>query len=217
MARVVALICALTLAAGILPGQAGSPPSKDKGSKVKNPEATPPPPPPPSPPPDRDRPPSKPFHHEPPDFPDDSWDSAPFFEFTGPEAPVVQCCRGPEPDLVTVRGTGEMTWAPWDYELLPCDYGERMVDPADKGCRTVNDCMMLPVAWDCCGSLLFAGVSKRAARRYLLLNHRCRPVLKWCDCPPGDYRAEDFKTSQDPADIRLECRRGRCRTFLKGD
>ena len=185
MARVIALICALTLAAGILPGQAGSPPSNHKGSKVKNPEPSPPP---------------------------------PFFQFTvGPAAPAGQCCREPEPDLVTVRGTGEMSWAPWDYEFLPCDYGERMVDPADKSCRTVNDCMMLPVSWDCCGSLIFAGINRRSARRYLLLNHKCRPVLNWCDCPPGAYHAEDFKTSDDPADILLECRRGRCRTFLKGD
>jgi len=214
MARVIALICALTLAAGILPGHAGSPPSNHKGSKVKNPEPSPPPPPPPPPPKPDSRPLPPP---RPPDIPDDPWDPMPFFEFTGPpRAPVKQCCREPAPGLVTVRGTGRMAWAPWDYELLPCDYGERMVDPVDKSCRTVNDCMMLPVSRDCCGSLLFAGISKRAARRYLLLNHKCRPVLNWCDCPSGVYHAEDFKSSDNPSDIRLECRRGTCRTFLKG-
>jgi hypothetical protein len=216
MARVIALICALTLAAGILPGHAGSPPPNWKGSIVENPEPAPPPPPPP--PPDRERPPPKPRPPDPPDYPDDPWDFMPFFEFTGPpRAPVEQCCKQPEPDEVTVRGTGKMTWAPWDDELLPCDYGERMVDPADKSCRTVKDCMMLPVSWDCCGSLFFAGISKKQARRYLFLNHKCRKVLNWCDCPPGVYHAEDFKTSDDPADIRLACRRGQCRTFLKGD
>ena len=209
MARVIAFICALTLAAGILPGHAGGPPSNHKGSKVKDPEPSPrpPPPPPPSPSP---RPPPPP-----PPGPDEF---LPFFQFTVVSAAMVeQCCREPEPDVVVVRGSGKITWAPWDYEFLPCDYGERMVDPADKSCRTVNDCMMLPVSWDCCGSLIFAGINRRSARRYLLLNHKCRPVLNWCDCPPGAYHAEDFKTSDDPADILLECRRGRCRTFLKGD
>jgi hypothetical protein len=207
MSRVIALLCALTLAGGILPGSflhAGSPPPNWKGSTTKKPE----PPPPPSPP----LPPPPP---QPPPEPDDF---LPFFQFTVVSvAPIEPCCRQPEPDLVTVRGTGEMNWGPWDYELLPCDYGDKMVDPADKSCRTVNDCMMLPVSWDCCGSLFLTGINKQRARRYLLLNHKCRPVLNWCDCPPGAYHAEDFKASDDPADICLECRRGQCRTFLRGD
>jgi hypothetical protein len=158
-----------------------------------------------------------PLPPDPPDYPDDPRDFEPFFHFTPAVAPAEPCCRQPEPNVVTVRGTGMMNFGPWDYELLPCDYGEKMVNPADKRCRTVKDCMMLPVSWDCCGSLFLAGISKKQARRYLLLNHKCRKVLNWCDCPPGVYHAEDFKTSDDPADIRLECRRGQCRTFLKGD
>jgi hypothetical protein len=46
------------------------------------------------------------------------------------------------------------------------------------------------------------------------LNHACRRVLKWCSCPAGSYRAEDFRTTDNPADIQLGCVRGMCRTSL---
>ena len=42
----------------------------------------------------------------------------------------------------------------------------------------------------------------------------CRRVLKWCSCPAGSYRAEDFRTTDNPAEIRLGCVRGMCRTSL---
>jgi hypothetical protein len=155
------------------------------------------------------------LHAGSPPPPPDPPEIATFFQFIMfSPAPAEPCCRQAGPDEVSVRGTGELNWGPWDYTLLPCDYGEKMVDPADKNCRSVNDCLMLPVTRDCCGSLFLAGVSKKKSRRYLLLNHQCRPVLSWCDCLPGAYQAEDFKTSDDPDDIRLECSQGMCRTSL---
>jgi hypothetical protein len=107
-----------------------------------------------------------------------------------------------------------MKWGPWDFDVLPCDYGERFFDPADKTCRTVNDCTVMPVPWDCCGSLLLAGVNKKKVKRYLRLNHKCRPVLQYCSCPAGSYRAEDFRTTDNPSDIQLGCIQGMCRTNL---
>lgn len=118
------------------------------------------------------------------------------------------------PCTVTARGTGMMKWGPWDFEVLPCDYGERFVDPADKTCRIATDCSMMPVPWDCCGSLFLAGVNKKRVKRYLRLNHKCRSVLKYCSCPAGSYRSEDFRTTDNPADIRLGCIQGMCRTSL---
>lgn len=132
----------------------------------------------------------------------------------GSAIPPEPCYRGLGPCTVTARGTGMMKWGSWDFEVLPCDYGEKFIDPADKTCRSVNDCIMLPVPWDCCGSLFLAGVNKKKARRYLRLNHKCKTVLEWCSCPPGKYRAGDFRSTGDPADIRLGCIQGMCRTSL---
>lgn len=128
--------------------------------------------------------------------------------------PPEPCLQFLGPCTVTTRGTGMMKWGPWDFEVLPCDYGERFLDPADKTCRSVNDCAMLPVPWDCCGSLFLAGVSKNKVKRYLSLNHKCRSVLIYCSCPSGSYRAEDFRTTDNPSDIQLECIQGMCRTSL---
>ena len=132
----------------------------------------------------------------------------------GPGIPPETCYQGLGPCTVTARGTGMMKWGPWDFEVLPCDYGEKFFDPADKTCRTVDDCMIMPVPWDCCGSLFLAGINKKKVRRYLRLSHDCRPVLEWCSCPPGKYRAEDFRSTDDPADIQLGCIQGMCRTGL---
>jgi hypothetical protein len=132
----------------------------------------------------------------------------------GQAVPPEPCCRRLSPCTVTYRGTGRMNFEPWDYTVLPCDYGERFVDPIDKTCRTAKDCVMIPVPWDCCGSLMLAGINKGMSRQYARLNHACRRVLKWCSCPAGSYRAEDFRTTDNPADIRLGCVRGMCRTSL---
>lgn len=132
----------------------------------------------------------------------------------GMVTPPEPCCRRLSPCTVTYRGTGMMNFEPWDYTVLPCDYGERFVDPIDKVCRSDKDCVMIPVPWDCCGSLMLTGINKNMSRPYARLIHACRRILKWCSCPAGSYRAEDFRTTDNPADIRLGCIQGMCRTSL---
>lgn len=112
------------------------------------------------------------------------------------------------------RGLG---YDPWEYEDLPCDYGLKFVEPADKRCRTNKDCGLLPVLWDCCGSVLLVGVSKREIDTYQKLSKECYPVLKWCACTSTTILAEDRLTTEDPSVVQVACVRGRCRSFVERD
>jgi hypothetical protein len=101
-----------------------------------------------------------------------------------------------------------------DASTLMCEFGDAFVAHFEKACAVRDDCAVVTLAADCCGTPLLAGVNGSERSRFDQAWSQCLTQLPICDCLADRPRAEDGKSASDPSSIRVDCLAGRCRTFI---
>lgn len=86
----------------------------------------------------------------------------------------------------------------------------------DVGCKGPADCSIAWVPVDCCGTSRATGVAKAAEPHVLRQLAECREVPS-CECLAQSTLLDNGERADEPQDIALECRRGRCVTRSNSD
>jgi hypothetical protein len=74
-----------------------------------------------------------------------------------------------------------------------------------KRCATRADCTIEKHQTDCCGSLLYAGISRGKSSLFSLCEERWRASLPRCGCPSGPPSAEDGQTVDPQGTAKVDC------------
>jgi hypothetical protein len=100
-----------------------------------------------------------------------------------------------------------------DVEVI-CQFGEAFVAQFDKACLDVEECVIVYLAFDCCGTSLAAGVRASERTRFNAQWLSCLRELPECGCAAGPPRAEDGNSTMIIEDIDVDCLEGNCMTFV---
>jgi hypothetical protein len=104
---------------------------------------------------------------------------------------------------------------------LACFSTTGQLSAAIKSCQTDVDCVTKIDFTDCCGNMLYVGVSARSATgfdacemawRAHFLGRPCGP----CPSPPAVAMTEDGQTLFDASSPQVHCASGECMTYLPG-
>jgi len=100
-----------------------------------------------------------------------------------------------------------------DTEVV-CQFGEDFVVQFDKTCLDVEECVIVYLAYNCCGTSLAAGVRASEQTRFNAEWFPCLTELPQCGCPSGPPMAEDGNSTAIIEDIEVDCLDGSCMTFV---
>jgi hypothetical protein len=100
-----------------------------------------------------------------------------------------------------------------DGEVI-CQFGEAFVAQFDKTCLDVEACVIVYLAYDCCGTSLAAGVRFSEQTRFNAEWLPCLSELPQCGCASGPPMAEDGSSTVNIEDIEVGCLDGRCMTYV---
>jgi hypothetical protein len=74
-----------------------------------------------------------------------------------------------------------------------------------KRCATRADCAVEKHQSDCCGTLLYAGISRGKSPQFALCEERWRASLQLCACPQKPSATEDGQTLDPQANPKVDC------------
>ena len=103
-----------------------------------------------------------------------------------------------------------------DSEVI-CQFGEAFVAQFDKTCLDAEECVIVYLAYNCCGTSLAAGVRASEQTRFNAEWLPCLGELPQCGCPSGPPMAEDGNSTMIIEDIDVDCLEGSCMTFVPED
>jgi hypothetical protein len=100
---------------------------------------------------------------------------------------------------------------------LACFSATGQLSAGLKGCQADVDCVSKVEFTDCCGSILYAGVSAVSAARFDACDKAWQAhFLGPCQCPPKGTVTEDGKMiiGVDASSPQVHCASGACMTYL---
>lgn len=98
-----------------------------------------------------------------------------------------------------------------------CFSATGQLSAALKSCQADGDCVTKVEFTDCCGSILYVGVSAVSAGRFDLCENAWQAhFLGPCACPPGEPMSEDGTTitGASASSPQVHCASGACMTFV---
>ena len=118
-------------------------------------------------------------------------------------------------DVVSVDG-GQADVTADASAYLACFSATGQLSAALKSCQADGDCVTSIEFTDCCGSILYVGVSAASAGRF----DACQKAWQAhffgpCQCPPKGTMTEDGRTiaGMDASSPQVHCATGGCMTF----
>jgi hypothetical protein len=119
-------------------------------------------------------------------------------------------------DVVSVDG-GQADGTADASAYLACFSATGQLSAALKSCQADGDCVTQLEFTDCCGSILYVGVSAASAARFEACEKAWQAHFAGpCMCPPKGTMTEDGKTiiGVDASSPQVHCASGACMTYV---
>jgi hypothetical protein len=108
-------------------------------------------------------------------------------------------------DASVSDGSSEGDGGKGDGGFSQCFDGKGNILPDVKRCATRADCTIEKHQTDCCGNLLFAGISRGKSPLFALCEERWRASLPGCGCPSGPPKSEDGQQVDPNGQAKVDC------------